>query len=329
MGPACSIDSCDPDGTSSSGFSCTENTAPCCNEDNNCVDGNPCTDDICDTDFGGGGFLGRCSNPLKEGQCCLGSDCDDDNPCTSDGCTPTGCVNDFEPEQFTSCTPDLACEGPDGQCINGDCLPSVGPEVICDDGNPCTIDSCDGTTGFCTKEDIPNCCVADTDCADIDPCTADTCLEGGCDGDIDGDTCFKVENDSLTWFDASEACVAWGGQLVSIHSQAENDFILNLQQDAGCGEVWLGLNDLANEGGYFWSDGTPLDYQNFEAGEPNEWPNCNGGVPEDVVEMYDNGKWNDICSLNPNPCYACARPLVSAGQCQNVECLRSLINEQY
>ena len=64
--------------------------------------------------------------------------------------------------------------------------------------------------------------------------------------------------------------------------------------------TWIGLNDIAQEGKFVWSDGTPNNYSNFH---PNE-PNSHGGR-ENCVNMFDIGwdlKWNDFpCNKDTSP----------------------------
>ena len=64
----------------------------------------------------------------------------------------------------------------------------------------------------------------------------------------------------------------------------------------GLSSSWLGLQrDPGNSANWVWSDGTPFDYNNWAAGEPN-----NAGT-ENCVEMWDQAgelhEWNDLpCS---------------------------------
>ena len=52
--------------------------------------------------------------------------------------------------------------------------------------------------------------------------------------------------------------------------------------------VWIGINDLATEGHYEWTDGSTYNYANWNHGEPND-----AYRQENCVQMYRNGKWND------------------------------------
>ena len=64
-----------------------------------------------------------------------------------------------------------------------------------------------------------------------------------------------------------------GGHLVSIHSAAENDFLLEIAR--GTYAFWIGLNDrrleAANdpEGPWEWSSGEPVTWRHWDASEPD------------------------------------------------------------
>ena len=115
----------------------------------------------------------------------------------------------------------------------------------------------------------------------------------------------------MTWTDASAYCQALpgGGQLASIHSDAaQTNAVLACADAADDLRCWIGLNDMANEGTFSWSDGSPLDFQHWAPGEPNDWnpdPDCatsergcpdnydpNNLVGEDAVGLYHD---RDVC----------------------------------
>ncbi|XP_071505817.1 macrophage mannose receptor 1-like [Diadema antillarum] len=117
-----------------------------------------------------------------------------------------------------------------------------------------------------------------------------------------GGHCYYVPNEAVfaEWFTARYICQSqYGGELVSIHSQEENEFVRNLAFGTqGVRSVWLGLT-RSETGGFKYTDGTPVDYVHWANGEPTEdW----AGSTEDCVEIYTNeyGKWND------EDCYASA-----------------------
>lgn len=89
---------------------------------------------------------------------------------------------------------------------------------------------------------------------------------------------------------AESDCVAKGGNLASVHSSQENDFIKKLIKDKGDNTAWIGGSDEATEGTWTWTDGTPFDFKDWSGVEPND----SGGV-EDCLFMYkENGyTWYD------------------------------------
>lgn len=119
-------------------------------------------------------------------------------------------------------------------------------------------------------------------------------LSGPIVNPANGHTYYLLSSD--TWTASQTAAVALGGNLATINDLAENDFVFNTF--AGFGGVtnrflWIGLNDVAQEGTFEWVNGEPLIFTNWAPSEPN---NFNGD--EDFVGMYpiafNGGQWNDF-----------------------------------
>lgn len=150
-------------------------------EDDNCDDGNPCTEDSCD------GADGCVSVPLDGVECddldaCTGSDfcqegtcagvpvdCDDGDVCTDDSCAAeTGCLYEYN---MATCDDGDVCTVED-TCLEGLCN---GAQVDCDclDDADCgefeDDNLCNGTL-YCDKEQIPHRC-------EVAPDTLVTCPE--------------------------------------------------------------------------------------------------------------------------------------------------------
>ena len=91
------------------------------------------------------------------------------------------------------------------------------------------------------------------------------------------------------------ACEYLGGNLVTITSEEENNFVINALMEFGGGSnhLWLGLDDQDGDGEYNWVTGEPLDYTNYGAAPS----------PGEAIEMSTpNGEWNDT-PINDNQDY--------------------------
>ncbi|XP_072226192.1 ladderlectin-like [Leuresthes tenuis] len=108
--------------------------------------------------------------------------------------------------------------------------------------------------------------------------------------------CYKYIATKMTWIDAELHCVSQGANLVSIHSQEEENFVKHLIRsiDPADGVKWIGLTDCQKNGAWLWSDGSKFDFKFWNTGEPNNYQGS-----EDCVQTNwgQNKKWNDIkCS---------------------------------
>jgi hypothetical protein len=129
-----------------------------------CVDGLPCTIDLCRE-----GVCAHPRDPLCD-VCERDEDCNDQNVCTRDACRSCHCVHEPLPD----------CEPPPPPC--GGCVRDADCE---DDGSICTIERCvEG--GRCAHVPVDLCesgrpCDGDAECNDGDSCTTDSCtLHGFC-----------------------------------------------------------------------------------------------------------------------------------------------------
>lgn len=100
----------------------------------------------------------------------------------------------------------------------------------------------------------------------------------------------------LTSWAASSTYLGMPGYLVSIHSAAENQFLVETFGDVCC--FTIGFTDEIQEGVWRWVSGEPTTYTNWRPGEPNNsnnedyaifnWRHASDppGVP--------GGFWNDV-----------------------------------
>jgi Ca2+-binding RTX toxin-like protein len=90
-----------------------------------------------------------------------------------------------------------------------------------------------------------------------------------------------------TWEQAQAQAFSLGGNLVTINSQAEQDFLVS--KFGGSEQFWTGLTDKVTEGQFKWINGETSTYTNWNTGQPDNAGN------EDYVGMNFGaaGKWND------------------------------------
>ena len=120
---------------------------------------------------------------------------------------------------------------------------------------------------------------------------------------IDG-TIYAVTKEAMNWDDARAMAQEQGGDLVTIHSEAENELVADLLD----GETaWLGASDdgdripgafetdyTDSEDGWRWVDGSELSYNNWRHPAPNNAATGDDSE-EDCLTMYENDSdWNDL-----------------------------------
>ena len=91
--------------------------------------------------------------------------------------------------------------------------------------------------------------------------------------------------ESLLWEDAETVAQGLGGHLATIDDAAEQEFV---HTAIGTQDLWIGINDAAEEGTWVWADGTPVAYTNWYSGEPNSGANYDYGYIN-----ASNGQWYD------------------------------------
>ena len=169
-----------------------------------CDDGNPCTDDGCDSDDGclhtpnsmecDDGNACTLSDQCQDGLCKYGAllDCTDDNLCTDDYCDPLlGCSHKLN---IAPCDDEDICTTGD-QCHLGACLP--GNTLNCEDNNPCTSNTCHPETG-CAFVPLEGICDDGNVCTQGDLCANGWCKPGGLLDCGDNNVCTDDSCDPVT-----------------------------------------------------------------------------------------------------------------------------------
>ena len=78
---------------------------------------------------------------------------------------------------------------------------------------------------------------------------------------------YFLSDSTENWLKADLDCQSKGGQLVHISDQAENEFVEGIITN---NNTWIGLYQNCNlpseepDGGWQWTDGTTLDYANWD-----------------------------------------------------------------
>ena len=117
-----------------------------------------------------------------------------------------------------------------------------------------------------------------------------------------GNSFYKIYNTKMNYADAKAKCESDGTFLAYPRSETESDFIGGLITDEQW--MWIGINDIENEGLFVGADGREISWTDWSNGEPTKWGD------EDGVEMeigWVIGNWRDrsinelrpfVCSLN-------------------------------
>jgi hypothetical protein len=84
----------------------------------------------------------------------------------------------------------------------------------------------------------------------------------------DATRCYVVSTEGAVWADARDECVALQATLVKVETADEDAFIGTL---LGV-NLWLGASDTATENVFVWTDGTPIEFGNWGADQPDRFP---------------------------------------------------------
>ncbi|XP_041707850.1 galactose-specific lectin nattectin-like [Coregonus clupeaformis] len=131
-----------------------------------------------------------------------------------------------------------------------------------------------------------------------------------------GTHCYQYVPILANWPEAEHYCLLLGGNLASVHSRSQYNFLLSVIQRSanGAQRIWIGANDAIKEGLWLWSDGSRFRYQNWGQGQPDNsnhgaW-NDNTNGREHCMEMNYGGDRGQ----NDAPCrmqlpFMCSRKL--------------------
>ena len=88
--------------------------------------------------------------------------------------------------------------------------------------------------------------------------------------------------------------------MANVKDHSENERIKAVMIESGITDqdVWIGGNDLKQEGTFEWSDGSVFNFTNWKDEEPNDFLG-----DEDCVTILGatfNKTWNDLSCTNKN-----------------------------
>lgn len=129
-----------------------------------------------------------------------------------------------------------------------------------------------------------------------------------------GHTYMLTERASHYW-EAERQANLVGGHLVSVGSQAEQDFLFNTFLSRRGRTFWIGLvREYA--GGPFqkWRSGERVAFTAWNRGEPNNW-----GGNEACTHILDNNRWNDL------PCHYALQGIIEVDNQNQFNCHRYVL----
>ena len=142
-------------------------------------------------------------------------------------------------------------------------------------------------------------------------CTNDKCVAICDEGwEKHNNHCYHWVTEKMNWTRAEDFCQEEGGHLASVPSNETMDFVIAGSASRGLKHIWLGGNDIEEEGVWKWTDCTPWELTFFSPGEPN-----NSGGQEHCLH-FNVKRWNDApCDITKSYVtgFLCSKKICNKG----------------
>ena len=102
---------------------------------------------------------------------------------------------------------------------------------------------------------------------------------------------------------AEAEAVSHGGHLITINSEEEQAFVERTFLTPPDRVLWIGMTDAEKERDWHWVSGEPVEFTNWERGEPNNVKRQDSATGETTDEDYGVINWHLI--VMPPPRRAC------------------------
>lgn len=100
---------------------------------------------------------------------------------------------------------------------------------------------------------------------------------------------YLIVKNAMTWFDAYKYCKSLGGELVSITSAEEQEFINSyMTAKSQTSQVWIGLYGYGDE--WYWTSGEKCEYTNWHPSQPDY---ASGKQFFGALNWKQLGTWDD------------------------------------
>ncbi|XP_066517942.1 macrophage mannose receptor 1-like isoform X2 [Hoplias malabaricus] len=144
------------------------------------------------------------------------------------------------------------------------------------------------------RSDHPNNATSNENCTAVSMADQGQWLDVNCNT-MNPFVCYQnklvLVNMTLTWWGALRYCRENHRDLVSVHSEEVQSWVMKVAQKASTDHVWLGLRHTCRQGFWFWVSGFAICYQNWALGNGTGGEDCGSGERSGAVESSGAQQW--------------------------------------